>query len=200
MAEKIPSNIKENTIEVKGGIKAEKHIGEFLELQETFIEKIELTKKEGINDRNQVDAFIILKGDAGLLAALDFTDPEEERLDKKQGRQKLMSFICRHDEKTEKPISEVMPHFIIDGINITKWIEWGTQADEEGIPITDVMTQKQQEEQFRFIIGKMWEQVIEISRKGADDQKRKIRPYKIRLEKEYKRILSGKELELMGIA
>lgn len=206
----------ESVKEKPGGIRTEKYWTEFIESyqqeqqekgQMIIFEKIEPTKKNGLNDRNQIDLFAHLRG--GLSCAIDGTglswldkriSPEaEERLKRKETRHKMISFICRRDEITKKAVSEPMPHFVIDGLNLEYWIELGKKVDEEGIPITDLMTEAEQNRQYMYILGKMWEQIGGLLKNGIELDRRRIRPYKTVLENEYRRILSKKELEVLGI-
>lgn len=180
-----------------GGIKAEKYVGEFLECQEALVEKIELTQKGGDNDQHQIDAFVTLKGE--LPCAVDFTGAKGEKLEQKQKRENVLSFVTRYDEVVHKSVSPPMPHFIIDGIDVKQWIDWGREADINYIPIIDVMGEKHQQKEYRFILGKIWEQINRLLKEGSKADRSRIRPYHHLITEEYKRLLSEKELKVLGI-
>lgn len=186
------------------GRELEGYVVEFIECNAEEVgcvfENVEHTKKDGVNDNHHIDAFITLKG--GLECAVDFSDKIRrnggegaERIGRKKEIQKIISFQSRRDEATGKVISEPMPHFIVDGLSMERWLEWGREANDQGVPITDVMPDNRRQEQERFILGKMWEQAHEIYRNGTMEQRKKIIPYIETMKEEFKRILNNQEFE-----
>jgi hypothetical protein len=184
-----------------GGIKAIKHVAEFMECKSeelgNIFQKVELTKQYSKNDLHHIDIFLSLRG--GLTCCVDASgsiknknDAGAERLKSKHRHQSLMSFKCRSDEKG-RPISALMPFFVVDDVNLKKWIDWGEKADKDGIPITDVMTKEDQDEEYKFLLVKMWQQAAKIYREGTYDQKTRIIPYRNLFGEELGKVLSPKE-------
>ena len=192
----IEPQIKKDIKEVPGGIEGEAYIGEFLELQQTLVLRTELTKKRGINDQHHIDQFVDTH--KGLSFNLDYTDPTEEREEEKKTRQALISFICRRDENTEKPISNPMPLLTIK-YSLSHWLMLGRKANEEGVPITDEMSSELQDKQYRNIFGQIWEQIRELEKKGSNDDRKRIKPYKEMFAEDFKKRFKKEELSALGI-
>ena len=186
----------ENIKEMPGGIEGEFYIGEFLELQDTIVLRAELTKKGGINDQHHIDQFI--DTNQGLSFNVDFTEPTKEREEEKKARQALVSFVCRYDENTRKPISDPLPLFTIK-YSLGHWLMLGRKANEEGVPVTDEMSAELQDKQYKNIFGQIWQQILELERKGTDNDKKRIKPYKKMISDDLRKKLKESELKALGI-
>mgnify|MGYP001591772655 FL=1 len=200
----MPENFKreseaenEDIKNIPGGIEGEGYVGEFFELQETIVLKAELTKKGGINDQHQIDQFVDTR--EGLSFNIDYTDPAKEREEEKRKRQSIVSFVLRCDENTGKPISEPLPLFIVK-YSLSHWLMLGRRANQEGVPITDEMSPILQDRQYKNIFGQIWQQIVELERKGTSDDRKKIKPYKKMFAEDLRKKLKKEELEALGIS
>lgn len=191
--------LQEPEKEESGGHKAEGYVAEFLEMHDKLFTRVERTETNGINDHNQIDVLAELKsGEESLPCAIDITGADKKRVEEKHKRERIMPFVARRDEVTREVISELMPHFIIE-VNLREWISLGEESDEEGVPITDVMAEKNpklQEKLYREILAKMWRQSLSLL-KSSEYERERIWPYAKLLESQVKQYFNDKEIEVL---
>lgn len=178
------------------GLKAEQSVLAFLETRHKFIifTRVEPTKKNGVNDRNHVDAFVWLNDK--LPCAVDITGATGDRRNNKKEIEAAMPLVRRHDEMTGKPISDEMPHFTLD-VNLGYW-DMLTTKMRNGVSIEKAMNPKEETGVQKNFLGQMWLQINRIERRAGADRK-KIAPYKEALSRECKEVFSKADQAVLGI-